>query len=108
MVAVLSGSPAEAQILGEPRLDLTPHPLATSPRRAPRTTLQQRGRAHICGPVVGRKNHYGSKSKRGTEVIFYSLVEGAKLAGKDPAAYLRVAAEAMIREQRVLLPHALG
>jgi len=27
-------------------------------------------------PVVGRKNHYGSKSKRGTEVAttFYSLV----------------------------------
>lgn len=63
----------------------------------------------VRGPVVGRKNHYGSKSKRGTEVaaIFYSLVESAKLAGKEPAAYLRAAAEAMIREQRVLLPHAM-
>jgi transposase len=30
----------------------------------------------IRGPVVGRKNHYGSKSKRGTEVaaIFYTLL----------------------------------
>ena len=64
----------------------------------------------IRGPVVGRKNHYGSKSKRGTEVAatFYSLFESAKLAGTDPAAYLRAADEAMIREQRVLLPHAMG
>ena len=30
----------------------------------------------IRGPVVGRKNHYGSKSRRGTEVaaVLYSLV----------------------------------
>lgn len=42
------------------------------------------------GLVVGRKNHYGSKSLRGTEVaaLFYSLLESAKLAGVDPAAYL--------------------
>jgi transposase len=42
------------------------------------------------GLVVGRKNHYGSKSQRGTEVaaLFYSLLESAKLAGVDPAAYL--------------------
>ena len=37
----------------------------------------------IRGPVVGRKNHYGSKSRRGTEVAatFYSLIETAKLQG---------------------------
>lgn len=42
------------------------------------------------GVVLGRKNHYGSKSQRGTEVaaLFYSLVESAKLAGTEPAAYL--------------------
>ncbi len=42
------------------------------------------------GLVVGRKNHYGSKSLRGTQVaaLFYSLLESAKLAGLDPAAYL--------------------
>src|SRR5229473_4884011 len=35
------------------------------------------------GMVVGRKNHYGSRSKRGTEVaaLFYSLIESAKLCG---------------------------
>lgn len=63
----------------------------------------------VRGPVVGRKNHLGSKSKRGTEVaaIFYSLVESAKLAGKDPAAYLRAAAEAAVQDHRVLLPHEM-
>jgi len=63
----------------------------------------------VRGPVVGRKNHLGSKSKRGTEVAatFYSLIESAKLAGKDPAAYLRAAAEAAIAEDRILLPHQL-
>jgi hypothetical protein len=37
--------------------------------------------------VVGRKNHYGAKSRRGTEVAatFYSLLETAKLQGVDAA-----------------------
>jgi hypothetical protein len=61
------------------------------------------------GPVVGRKNHYGSKSLRGTEVaaLFYSLVESAKLARVDPAKYLRAAAEAAIRGGTALLPHQM-
>lgn len=44
----------------------------------------------VRGPVVGRWNHYGSKSRRGTEVaaILYSLIETAKLHDVDPAAYL--------------------
>ena len=51
------------------------------------------------GPVLGRKNHYGSKSKRGTEVaaIFYTLFETAKLAGVEPKAYLAAATRAAIR-----------
>ena len=42
------------------------------------------------GPVVGRKNHYGSRSLRGTQVaaLFYTLCETAKLAGVDPRAYV--------------------
>jgi transposase len=41
------------------------------------------------GPVVGRKNHYGSRSLRGTEVaaVFYTLCETARLIGVDPHAY---------------------
>jgi transposase len=44
----------------------------------------------IRGPVVGRKNHYGSKSRRGTEVAatLYSILETAKLQRIDPAAYV--------------------
>ena len=59
----------------------------------------------IRGPVVGRRNHFGSKSRRGTEAaaIFYSLVETAKVRGVDPARYL---ADAVIAARRgeVLLP----
>ena len=59
----------------------------------------------IRGPVVGRKNHYGSKSRNGTEIaaIFYTLLETAKLTGVDPATYLREAAIADARGE-VLLP----
>jgi transposase len=50
------------------------------------------------GPVVGRKNHYGSRSLRGTEVAaaFYTLCETARLVGIDPHAYLLRAASAAI------------
>lgn len=62
----------------------------------------------IRGPVVGRRNHFGSKSKRGTEVAatFYTLLETAKLCGVDPARYLREAALADARGE-VLLPLGL-
>jgi len=48
--------------------------------------------------VVGRKNHYGSKSLRGTEVaaLFYSLIETARLRGEEPGRYLLRAALAAI------------
>jgi hypothetical protein len=44
--------------------------------------------------VLGRKNHYGSRSRRGTEVaaLFYTLIETAQLHGSAPAEYLRRAA----------------
>jgi transposase len=53
----------------------------------------------IRGPVVGRKNHYGSKSRRGTEVAatFYTILETAKLHGVNPAAYLAAAVVAADR-----------
>lgn len=55
----------------------------------------------IRGPVVGRKNHYGSKSRRGTEVaaILYTLVETAKLNDVDPGKYLLEAVRAADRGQ---------
>lgn len=59
------------------------------------------------GPVLGRKNHYGSHSLRGTEVAatLYSLVESAKLCGIEPRMYLRVAVRAGLRHDTVPLPH---
>jgi transposase len=49
--------------------------------------------------AVGRKNHYGSRSERGTRVaaLLYSLIESAKLCGVEPRAYLR---EATLRAVR--------
>ena len=61
------------------------------------------------GPVVGRKNHYGSKSRRGTEVaaILYSLLESAKLAGVEPKHYLTTATLAALEGKTIPLPHEL-
>jgi REP element-mobilizing transposase RayT len=62
------------------------------------------------GVVVGRGNHYGSKSKRGTEVaaLFYALFETAKLSGVDPRAYVTLAAKRAIAEHgAVTLPSDL-
>lgn len=59
----------------------------------------------IRGPVVGRRNHFGSKSRRGTEVAatLYTLVETAKLHDIDPALYLHAAILAADRNE-LLLP----
>ncbi len=45
------------------------------------------------GVAVGRKNHYGSRSERGTRTaaLFYSLIESAKLCHIEPRAYLKEA-----------------
>src|SRR2546426_516341 len=62
------------------------------------------------GVVLGRKNHYGSRSERGTEVaaLFYSLLESAKLAGVEPKLYLLTATRATLaNRQAVTLPHEL-
>jgi len=59
------------------------------------------------GPVVGRKNHYGSRSKRGTEVaaICYTLCETAKLQNADPRSYLlRAALAAIDQPEAVTFP----
>lgn len=52
------------------------------------------------GLVVGRKNHYGSRSQRGADVsaLFYSLLGTAKLVGRDPAEYLREALTNALRQ----------
>ena len=60
--------------------------------------------------MVGRKNHYGSRSQRGAEVaaLFYSLIESAKLCGVEPKAYLLQATHAALETPgTVTLPRAL-
>jgi transposase len=61
------------------------------------------------GLAVGRKKHYGSRSRRGTEVaaFSYSLMETAKLCGVDPKRYLREAALAALRREPIPLPNQL-
>ena len=61
------------------------------------------------GLVVGRKNHYGSRSQRGAEVaaLLYSLMESAKLAGVEPKHYLRLAVDAALKGEPIPLPHQL-
>lgn len=51
-------------------------------------------------PVLGRKNHFCSRSERGarTTAILYSLVETARLNGLDPSAYLLEAANAALEK----------
>jgi hypothetical protein len=45
--------------------------------------------ARLPSRCSGRKNHYGSRSERGSRVAapFYSLIESAKPAGVEPRAY---------------------
>jgi transposase len=52
------------------------------------------------GVGVGRKNHYGSRSERGTRVaaLVYALIESAKRCGVEPRAYLREAAPRAVRD----------
>jgi transposase len=59
------------------------------------------------GVVVGRKNHYGSHSRRGAQVaaICYTLFESAKLAGVDPHRYvLEATRRAIASSGTVTLP----
>ncbi len=74
----------------------------------PRIPLDNNAAERILrGPVVGRKNFYGNRSKRGAKVaaILYSLIETAKLNGTDPSAFLQEAAKTAIENPgSVILP----
>jgi len=56
------------------------------------------------GSVVGRGNHYGSNSRRGTEVasIHDSLLETARLHGVNPTEYIVEAVRAGRRAEFIL------
>lgn len=58
------------------------------------------------GPVLGRKNHQGSRSERGTRVsaILYTLVESAKLAKVDPERYLLLCVRRALQKRPPVTP----
>lgn len=59
------------------------------------------------GLVLGRVNHYGSRSTKGTTIaaVCYTLIETAKLHDVDPKAYLLAVANAALKNPNaVLLP----
>lgn len=61
-------------------------------------------------PILGRKNHYGSKSLRGMKAaaIFYSLIETCELIGVNPKAYLSQALRRLKKDpSKVYLPHEM-
>jgi len=63
------------------------------------------------GLVVGRKNHYGSRSRRGCEVaaLLYTLFETAKLCGLEPKSYLlKATSVALDSPGAVTLPELLA
>ncbi len=62
----------------------------------------------IRGPVVGRKNYYGTRSERGARVasLMFSLIQTCLVLDVDPHAYLLEAAtRARRRPGTVYLPH---
>lgn len=74
--------------------------------RAPMTNNQ--AERSIRPAVLGRKNHYGSKSRRGTEVaaLFYSLIGSCRMLEINPTEYLHAAATVALETPgAVLLPH---
>ena len=87
-------------------INTSPASAAASPRVPLTSNAVERS---LRGPVLGRNNHFGSRSKRGTEVaaIFYSLIESARLNGLDPGRYLEQAALASIRGETIPLPHEI-
>lgn len=83
--------PGLTRFLEDPRIPLDNNPVERALR----------------GLVVGRKNHYGSRSRRGCEVaaLFYSLIETAKLCGVEPKGYLlRATSAALDHPGAVTLP----
>jgi transposase len=76
----------------------------------PRVTPDNNATERVLRSVVlGRKNHYGSRSERGTEVaaLFYSLLESAELAGVNSHTYLHQAVDVALAGRQVPLPHEL-
>lgn len=64
----------------------------------------------IRAPVVGRKNHGGSKNLKTAKVaaIFYSVIATCQIHGVDPKRYLHQAMRAILTQQPVPMPWDLA
>jgi transposase len=73
----------------------------------PRIPLDNNAERALRGPVVGRKNHYGSRSLRGTQVaaLFYTLCENRQAARRRSA---RVSTACAVRRHRNARRHHLS
>lgn len=62
------------------------------------------------GLVLGRKNHYGSRSERGTQVaaIFYTVLESALLNDLNPRDFIEYAVQRQILTGEPTLPWSRG
>lgn len=64
----------------------------------------------IRGPVIGRKNHYGSHSLKSAEVAstWYSIIATCKIHGVDPRAYIIDTLHRIITKEKILMPWEWG
>lgn len=64
----------------------------------------------IRGPVVGRKNHYGSHSLKSAEIAstWYSIIATCKMHGVDPRAYIIDTLRRILTKQKILMPWQWG
>jgi transposase len=60
----------------------------------------------IRGPVIGRKNHYGSHSLKSAEIAstWYSVIATCKQHGIDPKAYITDTLHKILAQQKILMP----
>lgn len=58
------------------------------------------------GPVIGRKNHFGSRTLESAQVaqVFYTLIETCKMNGVDSRAWMRDAIVALLNKRKVTMP----
>ena len=60
----------------------------------------------IRGPVIGRKNHYGSHSLKSADVAstWYSITATCKMHGVDPRAYIIDTLRRILSKEKILMP----
>jgi hypothetical protein len=66
------------------------------------------GQFKACDSWIPQRSCGGRAMQPRQAAILYSLVESARLAGVEPAAYLRAALLAAIAEQPIPLPHEIA